>query len=161
MTDAPYSNDLIISWDRFHDDAMALGDKLAAAAPSGGWKGIVAIARGGLIPAGIVAQSLSIKMIDTFCIATYAHQDMGASSILKIPQLDRDGEGWLVIDDLADTGGTFRAIRKSFPKAHFAAPYAKPKGLDAVDTYLTEIPQETWIYLPWEAETVAKLREQA
>ncbi len=36
------------------------------------------------------------------------------------------------------------------PKAHFAAVYAKPKGRPLVDTFVTEVSQDTWIYFPWD-----------
>jgi len=45
-----------------------------------------------------------------------------------------DGEGWLVIDDLVDTGRTAEILRRTYPKAHFATIYAKPQGRPQVDT---------------------------
>jgi xanthine phosphoribosyltransferase len=36
------------------------------------------------------------------------------------------------------------------PKAHFAAIYAKPKGRAMIDTFVTEVSQDTWIYFPWD-----------
>ena len=36
------------------------------------------------------------------------------------------------------------------PKAHFATVYAKPKGRPLVDTFVTEVSQDTWIYFPWD-----------
>ena len=60
--------------------------------------------------------------------------------------------GWLIIDDLVDTGDTARAVRKMLPKAHFATVYAKPAGRPLVDTYITEVSQDTWIFFPWDME---------
>ena len=40
----------------------------------GPWKGIVAIARGGLVPAQIVARELEVRLIDTICISSYDDQ---------------------------------------------------------------------------------------
>jgi xanthine phosphoribosyltransferase len=36
------------------------------------------------------------------------------------------------------------------PKAHFATVYAKPMGRPQVDTYITEVSQDTWIFFPWD-----------
>ena len=36
------------------------------------------------------------------------------------------------------------------PNAHFATVYAKPEGRPLVDTFVTEVSQDTWIYLPWD-----------
>ena len=36
------------------------------------------------------------------------------------------------------------------PRAHFAAVYAKPAGRPVIDTFVTEVSQDTWIYFPWD-----------
>ena len=64
------------------------------------------------------------------------------------------GEGWLIIDDLVDTGITAKAVRQLLPKAHFATIYAKPSGRPMVDSYITEVSQDTWILFPWDMEAV-------
>jgi xanthine phosphoribosyltransferase len=61
-----------------------------------------------------------------------------------------DGSNILVIDDLVDTGATARIVRDMLPKAHFATVYAKPLGRPMVDTFITEVSQDTWIYFPWD-----------
>ncbi len=61
-----------------------------------------------------------------------------------------DGTGVLVIDDLVDTGRTLVVVQKLYPKAHFATVYAKPKGKPLVQTYITEVSQDTWIFFPWD-----------
>jgi xanthine phosphoribosyltransferase len=66
--------------------------------------------------------------------------------------VEGDGEGWLIVDDLVDTGTTARAVREMLPKAHFATVYAKPSGRPVVDTYITEVSQDTWILFPWDSE---------
>src|SRR3546814_6345606 len=63
-----------------------------------------------------------------------------------------DSEGWLLIDDLVDTGKTARKVRELMPKAHFATVYAKPAGRPLVDTFVTEVSQDTWILFPWDTE---------
>ena len=72
--------------------------------------------------------------------------------ILKPPEhaLKNYGEGWLLIDDIVDTGATVRAVRKLLPKAFFATLYARSKTKGLVDLYLHEAGPDVWIDFPWE-----------
>jgi xanthine phosphoribosyltransferase len=72
--------------------------------------------------------------------------------VVKMPDAAGDGEGWLLLDDLVDTGTTARVVRALLPKAHFATVYAKPAGKPMVDTFITEVSQDTWILFPWDTE---------
>ncbi len=136
-----------VSWQELHRDARALSWRLAERKP---WAGIVAIARGGLVPAHIVARELDIRLIDTICVSTYDEQVQRAPEILK--GVSGTGAGWLIIDDLVDTGQTGRLVRDMLPEAHFATVYAKPAGRSVVDTFVTEVSQDTWILFPWDQE---------
>ncbi|WP_259781431.1 xanthine phosphoribosyltransferase [Aestuariispira ectoiniformans] len=144
-----YHLDFPVSWDELHRNARALAWRLAEAGP---FKGIVAITRGGLVPAAIIARELEIRLIDTACVSSYEHKDLGESLILKEVVATDDGEGWLIIDDLVDTGTTARVVREMLPKAHFATVYAKPAGRPMVDSFITEVSQDTWILFPWDVE---------
>ena len=143
-----------VSWEQFHRDARALAWRLNEAGP---FKAIVSITRGGLVPATVVARELGIRVIETVCIASYhEYQKQGELQVLK-PVADAvanagggAGEGVLIVDDLTDTGKTAKVIRELLPKAHFAAVYAKPQGRPLVDTFVTEVSQDTWIYFPWD-----------
>jgi len=138
-----------VSWDQLHRDGKALAWRLVERGP---FKGIVAITRGGLIPAAIVARELEARLIETVSVVTYDEQNMGKPQVIKPPAAAGDGEGWLLIDDLVDTGTTARVVRALLPKAHFATIYAKPKGRPLVDTFITEVSQDTWILFPWDTE---------
>ena len=92
-----------------------------------------------------------MRLVDTVCVSSYTLRTQGEMDILK--EISGDGEGWLIIDDLVDTGKTAKVVRKMLPKAHFAAVYAKPEGKGYVDTFITEVSQDTWILFPWDAET--------
>ena len=141
-----------VSWDQFHRDARALAWRLADNGHQ--WRAMVCITRGGLVPAAIVSRELNIRMIETVCIASYHDYDtQGQMKLLKgiSPEIAKDGgEGVLIVDDLTDTGKTAAEVRAMLPKAHFAAVYAKPKGRPLVDTFVTEVSQDTWIYFPWD-----------
>ena len=143
-----------VSWDELHRHSRALAWRLVALGP---WQGIVAVTRGGLVPAAIVARELDVRLVDTICIAAYAAPEAGAvddarGAIHVIKSIAGDGAGYLIIDDLVDTGDTARVVRDMLPKAHFATVYAKPAGRPLVDTYVTEVSQDTWILFPWEIE---------
>jgi len=140
-----------VSWDQFHRDARALAWRLAV---RGGFSAIVAVTRGGLIPAGVIARELGLRVIDTICVASYHEEkEQGELRVLKpvSPQiLERPHEEVLIIDDLVDTGATAKAVRDLLPGAFFATIYAKPAGLPLVDAFVTEVSQDTWIYFPWD-----------
>lgn len=137
-----------VSWDQLHRDCKALSWRLMSLGP---WKGIYAITKGGLIPAAIVARELDVRIIDTICVASYDWQSQG-DKVDVLKGVTGDGEGWLLIDDLVDTGRTAKAVREMLPKAHFATVYAKPEGRPLVDTFITEVSQDTWILFPWDSE---------
>jgi xanthine phosphoribosyltransferase len=143
-----YTKTFPISWEQLHRDAKALAWRLLDMKT---WKGIIAITRGGLVPASIIARELEIRLVDTVCISSYDFKEMGDSKILK--SVDIDGQGWLLVDDLVDTGRTARIVRDMLPKAHFATVYAKPEGRPLVDTFITEVSQDTWILFPWDTES--------
>ncbi|HEV7305148.1 xanthine phosphoribosyltransferase [Ensifer sp. KUDG1] len=141
-----------VSWDQFHRDCRALAWRLADNGQE--WRAMVCITRGGLVPAAIICRELNIRMIETVCVASYHDYDsQGQMKVLKgiAPEIaEGGGEGVLIVDDLTDTGKTAAEVRAMLPKAHFAAVYAKPKGRPLVDTFVTEVSQDTWIYFPWD-----------
>ncbi len=153
MAGTGYARMFPVSWEELHRHCKALAWRLTDLPP---FKGLVAITRGGLVPAAIVARELDLRLVETVCCAAYDKLSRNPEArILKAPQaaLADQGEGWLLVDDLVDTGVTARAVRALLPKAHFAAIYAKPAGRPLVDTFITEVSQDTWILFPWDQET--------
>lgn len=144
-----YTRTYPISWEQLHRDSKALSWRLLE---MGSFKGIVAVTRGGLVPAAIVARELDIRLVDTVCISGYDWKDR-QDEVQILKPADMDSEGWLIIDDLVDTGKTGQLVRNMLPKAHFATVYAKPAGKPVVDTYITEVSQDTWILFPWDSES--------
>jgi xanthine phosphoribosyltransferase len=144
-----------VSWDQFHRDSRALAWRLAGQNAS--WKAIVCVTRGGLVPAAIVARELGIRLIETVCVASYHdYKEQGGLEVLKpvgreiVDLAGGGGSAVLVIDDLVDTGKTARLVREMVPRGHYATLYAKPAGRPLVDTFITEVSQDTWIYFPWD-----------
>lgn len=138
-----------VTWDQLHRDAKALAWRLHTLGP---WAGIVAITRGGLIPAAIIARELECRLIESVSVVSYEDENRGQPVITKSPIAAGDGTGWLIIDDLVDSGTTARLVRSILPNAHLATIYAKPEGKPAVDTFITEVSQDTWILFPWDTE---------
>jgi xanthine phosphoribosyltransferase len=159
MTDRlPHEKGFHVSWDQMHRDARALAWRLDGKGPNdGAWKAVVGITRGGLVPAMIVARELDIRVVDTISVKSY-HSGGGQADqrseakVIKSPQADLmgDGEGILIVDDLVDSGKTLELVRTLYPRAHFATVYAKPSGKPMVDSYITEVSQDTWIFFPWD-----------
>jgi len=153
MTDRlPHEKGFHVSWDQLHRDARALAWRLQGEAPAEGWRAVVAITRGGMAPAMIVARELDIRMVDTISVKSYNHQTQSEPVVIKAPDADvvGDGAGVLIVDDLVDTGRTLDVVRAHLPRAHVATVYAKPMGRDRVETFVTEVSQDTWIFFPWD-----------
>jgi len=149
----PHEKGFHVSWDQIHRDSRALAWRLDGRGPdAGGWRAIVAITRGGMAPAMIVARELGVRKVDTISVKSYDHQERAAAQVLKAPDSEMmgDGTGILVIDDLVDTGKTLELCRSLYPKAHYATVYAKPQGEAMVDTFITGVSQDTWIFFPWD-----------
>ncbi len=154
----PHEKGFHISWDQLHRDSRALAWRLDGKGPDeGAWKAVVAITRGGMAPAMIVARELDIRTVDTISVKSY-HSGGGKADqrreaqVLKSPDAEMmgDGTGILIIDDLVDSGKTLELVRQIYPNAHFATVYAKPEGEKQADTYITSVSQDTWIFFPWD-----------
>jgi xanthine phosphoribosyltransferase len=150
----PHEKGFHVSWDQIHRDSRALAWRLDKHGPDdGSWRAVVAITRGGMAPAMIVARELDIRTVDTISIKSYDWQKQAEAEVLKAPMpevMGADGTGVLIVDDLVDTGRTLELVRRLYPKAHFATVYAKPQGRSMVDTFITEVSQDTWIFFPWD-----------
>ena len=154
----PHEKGFHISWDQIHRDSRALAWRLDGQGPDdGAWRAVVAITRGGMAPAMIVARELDIRVVDTISVKSY-HSGGGKddqrreAQVLKSPDADMmgDGTGILIIDDLVDSGKTLELVRELYPNAHFATVYAKPQGEPQVDNFVTGVSQDTWIFFPWD-----------
>ncbi len=147
-----------VSWDQFHRDARALAWRLSGMQ----FSAMIAVTRGGMVPAAIIARELGLRVIETLAVSSYGggesggpEQAQGSLRILKPISAElraTRGENILVVDDLVDTGATARLVREQLPKAHLATVYAKPAGRPLVDTFVTEVSQDTWINFPWDLQ---------
>ena len=138
---------LNLDWPTLHRDCRALAGQLLDA---GNWSGVVGIARGGLIPAAILAREMNIRLVDTLCISSYDDTRQGELNVLK--GMEHDGDGLLLVDDLVDSGNTARVACDLLPKATFAAIYAKPAARELAHYYAHDIGQDAWINFPWDLD---------
>jgi xanthine phosphoribosyltransferase len=139
------SEKYIVTWDALHAHSRKLALQLLS---MGKWKGIIAVSRGGLVPASLVARELCIRYLDTVCISSYNHKSRHKLKVLKRPK--GDGSGFIVIDDLVDSGNTVRIVKEMYPNAFFACIFAKPSVRHLVNTYVVDVSEKTWIEQPWD-----------
>ena len=138
---------IYISWDEFHQDVKTLCAKIKA---SGNYDKIVAVSRGGLIPAGIAAYELGIRQTAVVNAATYIDgEHKQIESIDGSEQAGATNDKTLIIDGLADSGQTLRLLRQCFPQAKSAVVYVKPKGSSTADFFARAL-QDKWGVFPWD-----------
>src|SRR5260370_23991255 len=86
-----------VTWDELHRHARALAWRLLDLGP---WRGIIAVTRGGLVPAAIVARELDLPLVDTICVPSYDDAQLRTrGKVEALKSIARDREGYLIIDD--------------------------------------------------------------
>ena len=139
---------IYISWEEFHQDVKNLCKKIKDSGQK--FNKIVAISRGGFIPAGIVAYELGIRNSAVINISTYV-----GSKHLKLNEVDHPDsvgkvdEKTLMIDDISDSGQTFEVMRRTFPNGKYVTVYAKERGASQADIFERKFP-EKWLVFPWD-----------
>ncbi|CAL4321402.1 Xanthine-guanine phosphoribosyltransferase [Buchnera aphidicola (Eriosoma lanigerum)] len=139
------TNKYIVTWDMLHIHTKELAKKLMNFKQ---WNRIIAVSRGGLVPASILSRELGIRYVDTICISSYDFNIMRDIQIIK--KAKGNCSKTIIIDDLVDTGGTASIIRKIYPNSYFVTIFAKPQARSLVDRYIIDVPQKIWIELPWD-----------
>jgi len=148
-----------INWDTYIKDCTLLIDKIKEKVSVLDFPdAIVAIARGGLIPAQIVSYALNILRIYTIGISTYDNTEQQKDTIMYQP-LDGSVQNInvLVIDDIADSGKTFAFVENELKKrgckdVHTASIYYKPCSKFKPEYYVREISADVWVKFPYDGE---------
>ncbi len=146
----------VLGWEGFG----VAGRELAQSIADSGYQPeiIIAIARGGLLPAGHLAYALGLKLADAINVEFYTdvHETLPDPVLLE-PLLDTDaiqGKRLLVVDDVADSGRTLSLVlellRGLGAEARSAVLYAKPTSV--VDPDFVWKRTDEWIVFPWSAE---------
>lgn len=146
---------IVFSWQEIEKDTIAVVEKVKKSGIA--YKGLVVVSRGGLAVAALVSRLLNIKLLDIMCVASYncVSSDKVELEVLKNPDLaQRDnGENWLVIDDLIDSGDTYKYIASILPKADFACLYNKLDKENLINKkiiFARNCITDSWIEFPWE-----------
>jgi xanthine phosphoribosyltransferase len=121
---------------------------------------VVGVSRGGLPFAAVLARELNIREnIESIGVSSYrGESQVGGAKIIKplhpeiVAKIRNGGENMVILDDLVDTGGTFRELRKIWPNALYVTIYSKPEGEDLVDMRFLQAPQNSWVVFPWDAK---------
>ncbi|QCI26729.1 xanthine phosphoribosyltransferase [Buchnera aphidicola (Thelaxes californica)] len=135
----------IVTWDMLQLYTLKLAKKIIRIRQ---WEGIVAISRGGLIPAALLARELGVRFVDTICISSYEHNCKGNIKIIK--KTKDYGKNIIIVDDLIDTGSTAKIVKSLYPHSYFVVVFAKPKGKLLIDNYVISVDQNIWIEPPWD-----------
>ena len=144
----------LISWDHFYDLSRDLAWKLNGASFQPDL--IVAISRGGCIPARILCDYLDVFDLDVIKIEHYHGVNMRKEAVLRYPlSADITGRRVLLVDDVSDTGDSFqlaaRHLRSKGKPAELqtAALHHKTVSRFTPDYYADLVEQWRWIIYPW------------
>jgi uncharacterized protein len=148
----------VLSWERFGTATR----ELARSVVDSGYEPemVIAIARGGLIPAGALAYAIGIKAAGTLNVEFYSdvEQTLPDPVVLE-PLLDTDavvGKRLLVVDDVADSGRTLELVlgllRRHTPQVRSAVLYTKPRTIVRPDYSWQQT--DLWINFPWSSQPV-------
>jgi hypoxanthine phosphoribosyltransferase len=122
---------------------------------------VLALARGGLPPAGALAYALGVKNMATLNVEFYTGVDERLDEPLLLPPVPDlallRSERLLVVDDVADTGRTL-ALAREFCAGHVAEVrtavlYEKPQSVVHCDYVWRRT--DRWITFPWSASVEA------
>ena len=146
-----------VSWEEIKAACQALVTVLTEKGVLGRTKGLVVVLSGGMIPAYWVRKmvevqegiKLDVRVAD---LQSYTYDQQGDMDVRRLPADIGDGTGWIILDEVADTGETFAVLKRRYPEAVFATLTAKPKGKAVADFSVLAFKQTEWIVFPWEIE---------
>lgn len=146
----------VMRWDEVGESARALAEAVHA----DGYRPdiILAIARGGLIPAAGVAYALGVKNTYTMNVEFYTDVDQRLEVPMVLPPVpdlvDVAGADMLIVDDVADTGATLEVVHAfcagKVATVRTAVLYEKDRSTVRCDYVWRRT--ERWITFPWSAE---------
>lgn len=157
MESRQLSMETVLSWADIIEDTELLAERIKEFHPHP-FIAMIAITRGGLIPAGLLSRKLDLRCISTMSLASYT-EDNQPSQVLWLDHHSKRkeletynllGKDLLVVDDLSDSGKTFSFVQEMLPQATYATLYSKPQGRKAVNVCVRTFPQSCWLKFPWE-----------
>jgi len=145
-----------MTWSAFGDASRELATLVAESRYQPGI--ILGIARGGLLPGAAIAYALDVKNLFMMSIEFYTGVDERLDFPVMLPPLldavDIAGARVLVVDDVADTGGTLKLV-KDFCAEHVAdvrcaVLYEKPRSLVKCEYVWKRTGR--WVNFPWSSQ---------
>jgi xanthine phosphoribosyltransferase len=120
-------------------------------------KVIVAVARGGLVPATMISHGIGCRKMHVIYAASYDDQTNGRSTLrinlagILPHRFNRPDV--LFVDDICDTGKTFKKLMQDFPDARYTSLYVK-NGCGLLDKviYSNRVADKVWVSFPWELQ---------
>lgn len=146
----------VLTWERFGVASRQLAQQVADSGFAA--EIVIAVARGGLLPAGALAYALGTKAAGTLNVEFYSDiEETLPDPVVLEPMLDTAairGKRLLVVDDVADSGRTLALVmdmmRHYEADARSAVLYTKPRSILIPDYSWRET--ELWITFPWSAQ---------
>lgn len=168
-TAPPMSEREVLTWQGFGDGMRTLGQIIV----DSGWMPdlVVAVARGGLLPAGALSYVLGVKSIGTLNVEFYTDiAETLPEPVILPPLMDTTaliGKKVLVVDDVADSGKTLKLVMEliqehglpadeahggvvKVSEARSACIFEKSRSIIKPDYILKRT--EKWIAFPWSAQ---------
>lgn len=147
----------VLTWNDFGASARQLAQQIV----DDHWRPdlVVAVARGGLLPAGAVSYALGVKAMGTMNVEFYTDVNETLDEPMLLDPLmdttDLPGKKILVVDDVADSGKTLAKVMEMLAEfegadVRSAVIYHKPRSI-VVPNYVWK-QTDDWIVFPWSAE---------
>ena len=128
--------------DAVHWDSITAGAKLVAEwvkKTFGNKVAVYGIPRGGMIPAIMVVHQLEAMGVEARYLADIYH--------VQPSEL----HSFVIIDEICDSGDTFRALKQLFPMAKTATLFHRIGAKFIADFHSFDIKDDRWLKFPWEA----------
>ncbi len=155
----------VLTWDEIISMSIKLGNIVKKSGFNPNY--LIGVARGGLVPLRIMSDFFNNNNVFIVNVKLYEDIARKAENVRFLQGIDEDisGHNVLVIDDVADTGVTLKAVvdyikNNLKPKElKVATLHYKPWSVIKPDYYLSEV--RDWIVYPWEyVETINSLAKK-
>ncbi len=145
---------LYVSWGEAIKLCYELAEKILKS--NSDFDAVIAISRGGLIPARIISDTLGLYDLYVINSRLWGIGGMIYSEpIIKIPQtLNVENKRVLIVDEVVDTGKTMRkamGILKNLGAKEIktATLHYKTRSIIVPDFYVKKLKKWVWIFYPW------------
>jgi hypoxanthine phosphoribosyltransferase len=122
---------------------------------------IVAVSRGGLIPARLIAERLNIKHIYSVGLSSYTDENVQSTITMYQDPFEsivtNEHKLAIIVDEIADSGNTFKFLSKQWIKhcstvsCIFAAMFVKEHCQTVPSILYKKVSNDSWLIFPWEA----------